>query len=426
MKIGSVVLFAFLSFLTSFVVAYSWKDVSNGKAPQIGTIATALGANSPSEVAIQPTRVFLETVANIDAHFFGTIDKKKLTYAALEGAMDSLGDPYTVLMEPDEAQKFAERSTGQFQGTGGIGAELTPDPLGARIRRVFRGSPAMAAGIKADDVITKVNEITVPGKILEEVVKNIRGEVGTSVKLNIYRESDKSSRVFVVNRAIVQIQDVYGEILNSNKLNGIAKIGRLEVRSFSERIIEQFDAELDVLDEAGIQGLIIDLRGNPGGLLSAAVQMASRYVDGKLVCTMKRRDGDPEKYFAMQGVVRARNYPIVILIDENSASAAEIFAGAMHDYKVAELVGEHTFGKGLVQTTKLLPDGAEAKITIGRYYLPNGESVQRIEGENGEYIDGGIKPDVTVEFKRGGIAGHPEKDSQMVVAIDRILSKIKG
>ena len=425
MRVVSAVLFSTASFLTAFVVAYGWKDVANGKAPQIGTVTRALGIGSPAETAVEPTKAFLQTIANIDAHFYGSIERKKLTYAGLEGAMDSLDDPYTVLMEPEEAQKFAERSTGQFQGTGGIGAELTPDPLGARIRRVFRDSPAKAAGLKAEDVITKVNGVIVPGKVLDDVVKTIRGEVGTEVRLQIYRESEKTSLNFVVSRAVVKIQDVYGEILQGQSLVGKPKIGRLEVRSFSERIVEQFDQELDILDNAGIQGLIIDLRGNPGGLLNAAVQMASRYVDGKLICTMKRRGGDPEKYFAMQGVVRARDYPIIILIDENSASAAEIFAGALHDYKIADLVGKHTFGKGLVQTTKLLPDGAEVKITIGRYYLPNGESVQRIEGENGEYLDGGIKPDFTVEFKRGGVAGDPVKDTQLAASVERLLSKIK-
>lgn len=425
MRIGSAIVFSLCSFVTAFVVAYGWQDVTHGQAPQIGTVTKALGIGAPAETAVEPTKAFLQTVANIDANFYGSLDHKKLTYAGLEGAMDSLGDPYTVLMEPEEAQKFAERSTGQFQGTGGIGAELAPDPLGARIRRVFRESPAKAAGLKADDVITKVNGVTVPGRVLEDVVKTIRGEVGTEVHLQIYRESAKTSLNFVVKRAVVKIQDVYGEVLGGPKMAGKPKIGRLEVRSFSERIVEQFDQELDILDNAGIDGLIIDLRGNPGGLLNAAVQLASRYIDGKLICTMKRRDGDPEKYFAMQGVVRARDYPIVILIDENSASAAEIFAGAMHDYKIAELVGQHSFGKGLVQSTKQLPDGAEAKITIGRYYLPNGESVQRIEGENGEYLDGGIKPDLSVEFKRGGVAGDPVKDSQLSAAIDRILSKLK-
>jgi carboxyl-terminal processing protease len=162
------------------------------------------------------------------------------------------------------------------------------------------------------------------------------------------------------------------------------------VRSFSETIMSQFDEELAAIESKGIKGLIVDMRGNPGGLLSAAVEMCGRFLDGKQITTMKMRGGEDEVFISPSGWSDQRTYPVAILIDENSASAAEIFAGAMKDYHRATIVGKRSYGKGSVQRMLGMADGSQIKLTIARYYLPNGESIQRRETDEGEFISGGI------------------------------------
>lgn len=411
-------------FVVTFVGGYSLRDIAAGKPPELKSIPFALGLRAEQKSTLDATRTFAQVLANLELKFVGEIDRQELTYTAIQGMMDALKDPYTAIMAPEEAKIFDERSRGKFVGSGGIGAELSPDPMGARIRRVFKNGPAALSALRPDDVIVAVNGKQIMGSEIENVVDQIRGEEGTTVRLTIYRDSTKQTFDKVMERRKVQIQDVYSELLSGDYVGG-TKIGRLEVRSFSETIVDQFDEELAFLEKAGIAGLIIDLRGNPGGLMGAAIDMASRFVDGRLIVSMRRKSGHAERFYARSGLAQRKAYPIVILVDESTASAAEIFAGALRDYRIATIVGEHTYGKAAVQNVVTLIDGAQAKITIARYYLPNGDLIQRIEDENGEYALGGIKPAVDVTLDRGVTPGDPVKDNQLRRAAEIILDKIQ-
>ncbi|KAA0228500.1 MAG: S41 family peptidase [Armatimonadetes bacterium ATM1] len=426
--LARVVFFAGLLGLFSMglMVGYGWRDAVAGRLPQYATIPDALGLKT-QQADLDPTRAFSRAIRAIDNGFYGKPDRERLTFAAVQGMLGALRDPYTVLMPPQEAERFDERNRGVFIGSGGIGAELSKDPLGARVRRVFKNSPAATAGVKTEDVILKVNGVNIAGEDIEEIVKLIRGEPGSEVSLTMFREKTKETKTFRVVRAIVHIQDVYSEVITGVAGLDSEKVGRLEVRSFSETIVEQFDEELSALQEAGISGLIIDLRGNPGGLLRAAVEMAARFLDDRLIVSIRDRNGRSDDFYSPSGFALDHSYPIVLLIDENTASAAEIFAGAMRDYNAATLVGAHTYGKAVVQDVVDMPGGAQVKITVARYYLPSGASIQRVEDQDGNYVSGGIAPDITVEYKDGDtvVFGNPEKDPQLRRAVEHIVSQIR-
>lgn len=406
------------AFAGGVVGGYAWKDVSAGTSPNLAGFGAAMrGEGLPSQ-DLSPTRSVAEAMSAIDSVFYGTATRQDLTYDAVAGMLASLEDPHTMLMEPALAERFEEKNTGHYVG---IGAELSRDPLGAKIKRVFKNSPAQGVGLKPNDIVTHVGSRSVAGRDLLEVSESIRGESGTWVKLTVFRETAGEPLRFNVKRRAVDIQDVYSTVLGGE---GVARVGYLEVRSFSETIISQFDEELASLESKGIKGLIVDLRGNPGGLLSAAVEMSGRFLDGEVITSMKMRGGQPEQFESPSGWAEGRNYPIAILIDENSASAAEILAGAMKVYNRATLVGKRSYGKGSVQRMLGMADGSQIKLTIARYYLPNGESIQRRETEEGEFISGGINPDFVVEKDRLAINGDLNSDNQLRKALSIVRSKL--
>ena len=422
MKTGTRLFEVGLAFAVCLAIGFGWSDLRKGEMPDFGELPSAIVGNQVLNRELPPTETFRQVLANIDALQYGSAKRQDLTHAAVDGMIGSLNDPHTMLLEVEAAQKFQEKNHGEFVG---IGAELAPDQLGARVRRVFKNSPASEAGLRQNDIVTKVGAKSVSGRDLLEVVGDIRGPSGSTVKLTLLRAGVESPITLVVARRRVQIQDVYGEILQGPEVDGKAAIGKLEVRSFSEMIVAQFDDELSDLEAQGIKGLIIDLRGNPGGLMSAAVAMAGRFVDNRVIASMKERDGSPEVFRSHTGLAEGRTYPVVILIDGGTASAAEILAGSLHDYNRATLVGTRSYGKGSVQIVKPLEDGAQLKITIARYYLPNGESVQRKETEDGEFLSGGLKPDVEVKSPPNAVQGDLKTDAQLRKAAEIIYSKLR-
>jgi carboxyl-terminal processing protease len=411
------------AFVGGLAGGYAWKDVSAGNAPDMTAFPAALRGEPRVTEELAPTKVVAEAMSAIDSVFYGTPGRQDLTYDAVAGMLASLEDPHTMLMEPALAERFQEKSVGHYVG---IGAELSRDPLGARIKRVFKSSPAQAAGLKPNDVVTQVDGKSVVGEDLLEVSESIRGASGTYVRLGVYRENANKPLKFTVRRRAVDIQDVYGVVLQGDLTKGRSNIGYLEVRSFSENIISQFDEELAALESKGIRGLIIDMRGNPGGLLSAAVDMCSRFLDGKPITTMKMRNMEAEQFVSPSGWAEGRNYPLVVLVDENSASAAEIFTGAIKDYHRGTIIGKRTYGKGSVQRMLGMADGSQIKLTIARYYLPNGESIQRRESEDGEFISGGIDPDIVVEKDRLAVNGDLKTDNQLRRGVAEIYRKLRS
>lgn len=424
MKLLSQVALILVALAVGVVGGYGWKEIKLGHAPNLRSLPSAISGDSIAQ-AHKPYETFLHVMSSIDSNYYGSPDRQALLYAGVAGMMDSVKDPYTVFMEPEQADRFRETSAGAFVKSGGIGAELTPDPLGPRVRHVFKGGPAAEAGVLPDDVVVKVNGQNAAGKDVTDVVSKIRGEPGTTVQLTFFRASTNQTLSFVFTRRLAQIQDVYSSVLNTTYTHGKPKIGYIELRKFTATVAQQFDEEISSLKTAGVRGIIIDLRGNPGGLMQAAVELSARFFENKLVTSMKPRVGETESYFAPTGYADSVDVPVVLIVDGETASAAEIFAGALKDYKLATLVGEQTFGKGAVQKTFPLKDGAQAKITIGKYYLPMGESVDRVVDETGEKISGGIIPNTKVTRKPGSRIDLPEGDDQLKAAATALYSKIR-
>lgn len=408
-------LLAGLAFLVLGVVAgFGARDIANGSLPDLRALSSTVFGGSKT-AGVRPAAQFASALSQIEAAYFDRLSREQLTYAATQGMLEALGDPHTLFLPPDLATRLDERTQGRFVGSGGIGAELGSHELGALIARVFRGGPAARAGIKPGDVIVKVNGKPVTD--LTGAVEQIRGEEGTYVTLDVLRPTTGETKQYRLRREKVVIQDVYGEMLEDG-------FGYLLLRSFSDTIVPQFDEELRALERQGLRGLIIDVRDNPGGLLERASELVGRFLSGKLVVTLEERGGSRIPIFSPIGLDAGRGYPIVILVNDGSASAAEIFAGVMRDHHRAVIVGEPTYGKASVQSVYHLPDGAQLKVTIGRYYLPGGESVQRVENDWGDVVRGRLKPDVVVENPIGAEQGNLQTDAQLQRALALLKERV--
>lgn len=399
-----------------FAVGYSWRDLSQGRLPSSATLAALSGSGGLSTKEAE-SLTFKKAFGKILADFYKPVKAKEVKFAAMEGLMASLGDPHTIFMEPRTAAAFSLETTANFVG---IGAKLSPDPLGARVMVVFEDSPANRAGVRVGDVVTGVDGVKVTGKDVDDIVSKIRGKEGTVVRLELLRQgSAKPVQIRATRRQIIT-PTVEGAIIPGSQF------GRIAISTFSEPTAEQFDRIIAKLEKASIKGLVIDLRNNPGGLLETAVELLSRFVEDKVVVKMRGRNGHEEVAKSFVGLERNWAYPIVVLLNEDSASASEILAGCMRDYKLATLVGEHSYGKASVQNVRPLRDGASAKITIARYFLPSGEDIGRTVDEDGQYVTGGIRPDVLVDNDPDivSIFGDPKTDRQLQKAMQVLKSKM--
>lgn len=403
-----------LAFLACFSFGFTWRDLQSGSLPSTEAVRAFLGAPRSSLAEVSATQTFRTAYQKISADYFQTVDAKKLKYAGIEGLMGALGDPHTVFMEPALAREFEVETQANFVG---IGARLSPDPMGAYVASVFEEGPANRAGLRVADSITGVDGESVVGKSVEFIVSKIRGEEGTPVRLQIVRPGAAKPLTLTIRRSKVITPTVEGKMLPDS-------IGYVAVDSFAEPTNSQFTKALAKLGP-DLKGLVIDVRNNPGGLLETAVEMLSRFADDKVVVKMRMRDGREEVAKTYYGQRKALGYPVVVLVNEESASAAEIFAGALRDYKLATLVGEHTYGKASVQNVYSLVDGSNAKITIARYFLPSGQDISRRVDEDGQYLSGGLQPDFKVEIDPNAefVYRDPAKDSQLKKAVEIIHSK---
>jgi carboxyl-terminal processing protease len=399
-----------------FASGFAWRDVWVGRPPSADMFGRMLKGGAAQEPA--PVEVFRENFAYIQANFRRAVPTNKLKHAAMAGMFASLGDPHTAFLEPVAADRLKLETRGDFVG---IGARLAPDPLGARIATVFKNAPADRAGLKSGDTIIAVDGASTAGMPTDEIVSRIRGKEATMVEVKIIRPKQPQPMVFKIKRAVVVIPTAEGKLLEG------AKVGYLNVSQFAETTVQQFDQALrEVLARKPV-GLVIDMRGNPGGLLQTAAELLGRFLDNKVVVRMKMR-GQGESFASTpSGKSLGLKIPIVVLVNEESASAAEIFAGVLQDYQKATLVGEHTYGKASVQNVFSVVDGASAKITIARYYLPSGRDISRKVDEDGEYVSGGVSPDVVkaLDINADTTIGNPEKDSQLARALAVIAAKAR-
>ena len=327
------------------------------------------------------------------------LEDKELFYSALRGLVNGLGDPYTVFFDPETTKEFDEQIDGRF---GGIGAELSVKDGGIMtIVAPMPETPAEKAGLMPGDKIFSVDGKEVSGMILEKVVRLIRGPEGTTVTLVIVR-GEEEPKEYIITRAIIEMKSVKYEF----RPDGLAYLQISGFNSDTSELVSKFEKELKTKKPRGI---IVDLRNDPGGLLETALDIGSKWVEKDVLLIEKFGDGREIKYNAGSKAV-FKGYPTVVLINEGSASASEIVAGALQDYKLATLVGKKSFGKGSVQMLKKLTDGSAVKVTVAKWLTPNGRSINEL----------GIEPDITVEFTKADFDA--KKDPQMEKALE-ILNK---
>ena len=315
----------------------------------------------------------------IENYYYFDIDPEFQEESFYDGIMNGLDDPYSVYYTKEEYEDLLEDNSGEYFG---VGAVVTQDAtMKITVVRPVKGSPAEAAGIKADDVIVEVDGTEITDQELSLVVEMIRGEKGTTAHIKVYRPSEDKYIEFEIKRAEVENVSVDYRMLDNN-------VGYISVTQFYENTPKEYKEAVEDLKKQGAKGLIVDLRDNPGGLLNAVVDMCAYTLDGGNIVTTKDRDGKITSSYD-DNDDHSIDVPMVVLVNGNSASASEIFAGAMKDTGTAKLVGTTTFGKGIVQSILPLSDGTAIKITVSKYFTPGGNDIHKI----------GIEPDYEVELE---------------------------
>ena len=348
--------------------------------------------------------LFGEVLDKVNSEYVDEIDQGKVMDSAINGVLQSL-DPYSAYMNPELFKNMQTETKGEF---GGLGIEIGMESGVVKVIAPIDDTPAHKAGIKAGDYIIKIDGEQVQGKSLMEAVKLMRGPVGTVTKLTIRRRGEKKSFEFNVKREIIEIKSVNAKIIGDKK-----KIGYLRLRSFNENSDRQLFKKIKEFEKNKKPiGYILDLRNNPGGLLTQAISITDFFLDdGEIVSTKGRRISETRKFFAKTGD-GINGKPIIVIINNGSASASEILAGALKDHKRAIILGENTYGKGSVQSIIPLKNGGGMRLTISKYYLPSGKSISEI----------GVAPDILVEETGDKFKINTETDNQLDYAINLFRS----
>ena len=306
------------------------------------------------------------------------VTKKSLMQGALKGMMESLDDPHSVYFTKEEMRSFQEDIKGKYVGVGMVIQKKVGEPL--TVVSPIEDGPAYKVGIKPKDQVIEIDGESTYNLTSEEASKRLKGKANTTVKVKVYREANKMTKIFELKRETIELKYVKSKMLDGG-------IGYLRLTQFGDNVYPDMKKALEDLQTKGMKGLILDLRSNPGGELGQSIKIASMFIENGKIVSTRQKKGE-ESVYTREGKYFG-NFPMVVLINGGSASASEIVSGALKDHKRATLIGEKTFGKGSVQTLLPLPDGDGIKITIAKYYTPNGVS-----------IDGtGIEPDKKVEDK---------------------------
>ena len=343
--------------------------------------------------------LFGEVLERIQKDYVDDVDKSKIMDSAINGVLQSL-DPYSAYMSPELFKEMQTDTSGKF---GGLGIEIGMESGVVKVISPIDDTPAAKAGIKAGDYIVKIGKEQVQGKSLMEAVKLMRGPIGTSIKLTVRRKNLKKPLEFKITRKNIEVKSVSSEILGKSK-----NLGYIRLKSFNENSDKQFLKTLKQFEKnSEIKGYILDLRNNPGGLLTQAVNITDFFLnDGEIVSTKGRKISETRKFFARKGD-EIRGKPIIVLINNGSASASEIFAGALKDHKRAIILGENSYGKGSVQSIIPLRNGGGIRLTISKYYLPSGNSISEV----------GVTPDIFVEEIDQDFKINTKNDNQLNYAL---------
>ncbi|MES1038681.1 S41 family peptidase [Peribacillus simplex] len=346
----------------------------------ITTIALTFGDEKVESLAPDKHAEFEKlytTYDKIKDNYYEEVDEEKLVDGAINGMIKSLDDPYSAYMDKKEASSFHESISSSFEG---IGAEIQEQDGQIMVVSPIKGSPAEKAGVKPNDIILSVDGKSVEGLSSSEAVLKIRGEKGTKVDLSISRAGESEPIELTIKRDTIPIETVYAEMLD----DGVAKI---QVTSFSEHTVQELKTALEEMSKKDMKGLVLDLRGNPGGLLDQAIEMASLFIpNGEVVLQVEDRSGKKQVYKSENdGELKI---PVAVLIDDGSASASEIVAAAVSESADIPLIGVKSFGKGTVQTAEDFKDGSNFKYTAAKWLTPEGNWIHKK----------GIKPDINVKL----------------------------
>lgn len=353
---------------------------------------SALGVGPESE-GYEELRTFTETLTMVKKYYVEDVKTKDLVYGAIRGMLNSL-DPHSSFLPPDVYKELQVETKGEF---GGVGIQIGVKDSMLTVIAPIEDTPAYKAGVKAGDKIIKINNESTKNMTLHDAVSKMRGAPKTSVQISIMREGWKEPKDFTIMRDIIKIKSVKSKVLEGN-------IGYVKVNQFQDQTSTELVAAMKKLNEEKIHSLILDLRNNPGGLLTSAIEVSSQFLPkSTLVVYTKSKSGEKSDYFT-EGNGGQTTYPMVVLVNQGSASASEIVAGALSDWNRAVVLGTQTFGKGSVQTVVPLSDKSALKLTTQIYYTPKGKSIQ----------NSGITPDVVVKLEaKNGEKAHPvirEKD----------------
>ncbi len=344
--------------------------------------------------------LFGEVFEKVKKDYVDDVSQSEMMDSAINGVLQSL-DPYSAYMNPELFKEMQTDTRGEF---GGLGIEIGMEAGVVKVISPIDDTPAAKAGIKAGDYIVKIGNDQVQGKSLMDAVKLMRGPVGTSIELTVKRKNIKKSLKFKITRKIIEVKSVNSEILGKQK-----NLGYIRLKSFNENSDKQFlKAIKEFKKNSKINGYILDLRNNPGGLLTQAINITDIFLDnGEIVSTKGRKSSETRKFFAKKGD-ETKGKPIIVLINNGSASASEIFAGALKDHKRAILLGENSYGKGSVQSIIPLSNGGGMRLTISKYYLPSGDSISEV----------GVVPDIFVEETGDDFRINTENDNQLNYALN--------
>ncbi len=359
-------------------------------------------ANTSNEL-YEKIDLFGEVLEKIKQEYVDEINQSEVMDSAINGVLQSL-DPYSAYMSPELFKSMQTDTKGEF---GGLGIEIGMEAGVVKVISPIADTPAEKAGIKAGDYIVRINDEQVQGKSLMESVKLMRGPVGSSIELTVRRKGVKKPITFKIRRQIIEVKSVEVKILGKK-----SNIGYVKLKSFNENSDKQFIKEIKNYEkQKKLIGYIIDLRNNPGGLLTQAITITDFFLeDGEIVSTKGRRISETRKFFARAGD-GVKGKPLIILINNGSASASEIFAGALKDHKRAIILGENSYGKGSVQSIIPLKNGGGMRLTISKYYLPSGKSISEV----------GVAPDIIIKEKED-FQLDSKNDNQLQYAINLFQS----
>ena len=341
--------------------------------------------------------LFSEVLNKINKQYVDDVNQSEMMDAAINGVLQSL-DPYSAYMSPEMFENMATETSGEF---GGLGIEVGMEAGVVKVISPIDNSPAYRVGVKAGDYIVKINEIQVQGKSLSEAVELMRGPVGSDIEITVRRRGERKALTFTITREIIEVASVKTEIKDKN-------VGYIRLTSFNENSSDQIKKKLgEFKKNKNIEKYILDLRNNPGGLLSQAIKISDFFLEnGEIVSTKSRKNSENRKWFAKKGDI-INGDTILVLINYGSASASEIVAGALKDHKRAILIGEATYGKGSVQSIIPLDNKGAIRLTVSKYYLPSGDSIS----------DVGVVPDFEVAEENDSFRINTETDNQLDFAL---------